>query len=73
MAEFERIEVGRHVLGPGDMLLIRVRPGITREQVQQFKDQIEAEADGRLKGRVMIIGAEQFVIVRRNEQVTHVA
>jgi hypothetical protein len=61
------------VLGPGDMLLIRVKPGITREQAQDAKDQVEAEADGRLKGRVLIIAAEQFVIVRSDEKLTHVA
>ena len=71
MAEFERIEVGRHVLGPGDTLLIRVRSGTTRDQAEAYKKFIEA--DGRLKDRVMIIAAEQFVIVRANESVANVA
>jgi hypothetical protein len=71
MAEFERIEVGRHVLGPGDTLLIRVRPGTTADEARTLKAAIDE--DGRLAGRVLIIAAEQFVIVRKGESVANVA
>lgn len=66
MAEKETPELERCVLGPDDKLVIRVRPDITAIQLDSFA---EALRQGFLRDRVLVIGAEQIIIVRPGEAV----
>ncbi len=49
------------MVGPGDLLVIRVRPQVPELDMDRVRATIEA---GPLRGRVLLVAAEQIGVVR---------
>jgi len=55
------------VVGPDDMLVIRVHPAITALAMDEFLAALAAGSDAdRLRGRMMVVAAEQIGVARRH-------
>ena len=59
------------VIRPGDSLVLRMTPGVimSREQLEEYADQVRAAIDARMNGvgLVVIAGADQMLVYRPDE------
>jgi hypothetical protein len=53
------------VLGPDDLLIIRMPMNTNAESVERFIDGLRAFADGALKDRCVVIAADQAIVVKK--------
>lgn len=54
---------GGLVIGPKDMLVLRISPNITEEGFERFRERLAAMIPNEMRGRVIIAACEDFAKV----------
>ena len=55
-----QIEPPGLVVGPDEILVIRLHPSITDEQFDEFRSRLTAWIPDSLRGRILIVAAEEI-------------
>lgn len=61
----DQIETDIALARPGDTLIIRVDPGVTAKQVQEFREQAARELPDL---RLVVVAAAQAIVVQREDE-----